>query len=115
MPFRFRRSFGGLIRLNISKTGVSVSAGVPGAHVNYDLSNRRRKPVRVTVGVPGSGLSYYKDMGSEDLGINYSNRVQTTQTPGPPRSTLGVIFGWLLLIAVVAFIVVVAFGALINA
>jgi hypothetical protein len=65
MPFRFRKSFGlpGL-KLNISKTGFSVSAGVPGAHVNYDLSHRRKKPTRVTVGLPGTGLSYYEDLGA---------------------------------------------------
>jgi hypothetical protein len=43
MPFRFRRSFGGFIKLNISKTGLSVSAGVPRAHINYDLSHRRKE------------------------------------------------------------------------
>jgi hypothetical protein len=64
MPFRFRKSFGlpGL-KLNISKTGFSISAGVSGAHVNYDLSGRRKKPTRVAVGLPGSGLSYYEDLG----------------------------------------------------
>ena len=47
MPFRFRRSIGPRwLHLVISKTGLSVSAGRPGMHVNYDLSHRRKKPWR---------------------------------------------------------------------
>lgn len=56
MSLRFGRSksfFGGLLRLNLSKTGVSVSAGVPGATVNIG-----RKGVVATTGLPGTGLSF---------------------------------------------------------
>ena len=57
--FRFRRSIGNkFLRLNISKTGFSVTGGMPGAHVNADLSNRRKKMFMSTFGIPGSGLSY---------------------------------------------------------
>jgi len=53
--FRFRRtiSFGRFLRLNVSKTGTSVSVGRPGATVNV-----RGDKVDATVGVPGTGLSY---------------------------------------------------------
>jgi len=53
--FRFRRtiSLGRFLRLNVSKTGASVSVGRPGATVNI-----RGDKVDGTVGVPGSGLSY---------------------------------------------------------
>jgi hypothetical protein len=62
--FRFQKRIGvGPFKLNLSKTGVSVSAGVPGATVNYDLSNRRKKKLRATVGLPGTGLSYREDFG----------------------------------------------------
>src|SRR5262249_28522443 len=61
MGLRFRRRLGhGLFHLNVSKSGLSVSAGVPGATFNMplvNLTNRRRNP-RATVGLPGSGLSY---------------------------------------------------------
>src|ERR1700737_330398 len=53
--FRIRRSkqiFPGL-RLNLSKSGISMSAGVRGAH--YTIGPRGR---RATVGLPGTGLSY---------------------------------------------------------
>ena len=51
---RFQRRIGiapGL-RLNLSKSGVSLSAGVKGLHTTIG-----RAP-RVTIGLPGSGLSY---------------------------------------------------------
>jgi hypothetical protein len=77
MPFRFRRSFGPRwLKLNVSKTGLSVSSGVPGFHVNEDLSGRRKKPTRITVGLPGTGLSYYEDLG----------RTSTPNLPPQPLS-----------------------------
>jgi hypothetical protein len=53
--FRFRKviSLGKFLRINLSKTGASLSAGRPGATVNI-----RKDRVDGTVGVPGSGLSY---------------------------------------------------------
>ncbi len=53
--FRFHRSvrLGRFLRLNLSKTGPSVSVGRPGATVNL-----RGDKVDGTVGVPGTGLSY---------------------------------------------------------
>jgi hypothetical protein len=57
--WRFQKRFGNkFVRLNISKTGFSVTGGVPGAHVNADLSNRRKKMFMNTFSLPGSGLSY---------------------------------------------------------
>ncbi|MEN9653093.1 MAG: hypothetical protein RL303_813 [Verrucomicrobiota bacterium] len=53
--FRFRKviPIGRFLRINISKTGTSVSAGRPGATINV-----RKDRVDATVGLPGSGLSY---------------------------------------------------------
>lgn len=55
MGFRFRRtlSLGPLLRLNFSKSGTSLSAGVRGARMTFG-----RNGIRTTVGLPGSGLSY---------------------------------------------------------
>ena len=52
---RFRRSIplGRFLRLNVSKTGTSLSAGKPGATINVGKNG-----VDGTVGVPGTGLSY---------------------------------------------------------
>jgi hypothetical protein len=53
--FRFRKSItlGKFFRINLSKTGASLSAGRPGATVNV-----RKDRVDGTAGIPGSGLSY---------------------------------------------------------
>ena len=53
--FRFRKiiPLGRFLRINVSKTGTSLSVGRPSATVNV-----RKDRVDGTVGIPGSGLSY---------------------------------------------------------
>jgi hypothetical protein len=56
MGFRFRKTLSivpGLVRLNLSKSGASVSVGPRG--LKYTVGP---KGTRTTVGLPGSGLSY---------------------------------------------------------
>jgi hypothetical protein len=55
MGFRFRKSFQLIpgLRLNVSKGGLSVTAGVPGLSV--DVNSRKTS---LNVGLPGTGLSY---------------------------------------------------------
>jgi hypothetical protein len=55
MAFRFRKSFKVLpgVRVNLSKSGTSLSAGTRGASFNIG-----KKGVKKTVGIPGSGVSY---------------------------------------------------------
>jgi Protein of unknown function (DUF4236) len=68
MGFRFRRSvrlFPG-VRLNASRSGLSMSVGTRGAW--YTVGPRGRR--RATVGLPGTGISYTQ-----------TSRVQH----GPPR------------------------------
>lgn len=57
--FRFRKvaSLGKFFKINISKTGVSVSVGRPGATLNI-----KKDQVDGTVGLPGSGLSYKENL-----------------------------------------------------
>jgi Protein of unknown function (DUF4236) len=52
--FRFQRriGIGSFGRINISKRSVSLSEGVRGAHVTIG------KTPRITLGLPGSGLSW---------------------------------------------------------
>jgi hypothetical protein len=61
MAFRLRRSVGlaGLLRVNLSKTGISVSVGKHGATFNQPLISGRARRARVTIGLPGSGLSIW--------------------------------------------------------
>ena len=59
MGFRFHKSVGlgkGL-RLNLSKTGIGGSAGVPGLRYSVHSSGRSTR----TAGLPGTGLYYRKD------------------------------------------------------
>lgn len=58
MGLRFRKSIslGKGIRLNIGKTGVSISAGIPGFRKTIHSSGR----VTTSVGIPGTGI-YYVD------------------------------------------------------
>jgi hypothetical protein len=70
MPLRFRRSIrlGKGIRFNLSKSGISTSIGKPGATVNIG-----KRGVKTTVSIPGSGLSYSKNLSS--------NQQPTTRRP----------------------------------
>ena len=58
MAFGFRRSLkiAGPLRLNLSKSGLGLSLGVPGLHVG--MSPHRRPYVRA--GIPGTGI-YYRE------------------------------------------------------
>jgi hypothetical protein len=55
MAFRFRQSFRLLpgVRLNLSKSGISASLGIRGAHVTVGP-----RATTTSVGLPGTGLSY---------------------------------------------------------
>ena len=48
----------GLLRINLSKSGVSASAGPKGADINIG-----RKGVTTNAGIPGTGLSYRQKVG----------------------------------------------------
>lgn len=58
MTLRYRKSIklGGGIRLNLSKSGIGISCGVPGLRYSINTSGRRTR----TVGIPGTGL-YWRD------------------------------------------------------
>jgi hypothetical protein len=59
MALRFRKSIGfGFGRVNLSKSGASLSFGGRGNTINIG-----RRGVRHTVGIPGTGLSYSRKIG----------------------------------------------------
>jgi hypothetical protein len=55
MGFRYRSSIrlAKGLRINLSKSGASLSVGRPGATVNFS-----KRGTRATVGLPGTGISY---------------------------------------------------------
>jgi hypothetical protein len=64
--FRFHRSVGNkFFRLNVSKTGLSLTSGVPGAHLNVPLIGQRKRKMMATISAPGTGLSYRQQIGGK--------------------------------------------------
>ena len=61
------------ITLNLSKSGLSASAGVRGAHVTLGPRGVRR-----TVGIPGTGISY-----SENSSLSGSSRTRSRSSTRP--------------------------------
>src|SRR5438128_11866974 len=59
MPWGFRRSLriAGPLRLNLSKSGLGLSLGVPGLHIG---AGPRGKYLRA--GIPGTGIYYRKSL-----------------------------------------------------
>lgn len=59
MGFRFRKSInvGGGFRINLSKSGVGYSFGVPGYRITKTATGRTRK----TISIPGTGISYVEE------------------------------------------------------
>ncbi|HDR7884610.1 MULTISPECIES: DUF4236 domain-containing protein [Bacillus cereus group] len=80
MGFRFRKSkkIAPGIRLNASKKGIGISIGVKGARVSFGPSG-----TRVTTSIPGTGISYQKQISNKSRNIeelNYQNPTYTPQT-----------------------------------
>lgn len=78
MGFRVQRSIGlgKFLRLNISKSGVGISAGFTGLR----LSAGPRGSF-INLGIPGTGLSYRKKIGDQTM-LNFADLVN----PGEPDS-----------------------------
>lgn len=87
MGFRMRKSFRVAkgVRLNVSKSGIGVSAGVRGARVSLHSSGRRT----TTVGIPGSGLSYVSTSGGgKRRSAGSARQVPIAETPAPIKPGL---------------------------
>ena len=63
MGFRFRKSInlGGGLKLNLSKSGVGASWGIPG----FRVTKKANGGTRTTVSLPGTGISYVKEKGKK--------------------------------------------------
>lgn len=77
MGLRFRRSISIVpgVKLNFGKTGMSVSAGMPGFHKTFHTSGK----VTTSVGIPGTGI-YYVDTQNPNRRDN-SNQNRSGRTP----------------------------------
>jgi len=63
MPFRFRRTFKILpgVKINVSKSGMSVTVGPKGYHLTFG-----KQGVRQTIDFPGAGLSHTSILFKDD-------------------------------------------------
>ena len=96
MGFRFRKSFriAPGIRINISKKGLSsVSLGGRGATLNVGSDSGSR----VTVGIPGTGLSYSERLDSPES-------VQEATESAGDQSGPGIIVKTILLLGAISFL-----------
>jgi hypothetical protein len=67
MGFRFRKIISVIpgVKINLSKSGVSTSLGGRGATVNVGSSGKKT----LTLGIPGTGLSYQLPLGMGALAL----------------------------------------------
>jgi tetratricopeptide (TPR) repeat protein len=81
MGFRFQRSIGlgKFLRLNISKSGLGISAGIPGLR----LSTGPRGTF-FTAGLPGTGLSFRKKLSSTSRASRPSSSTRSKSDAPPP-------------------------------
>src|ERR1700733_15911772 len=80
MGFRVRKSIklGGGVRLNLSKSGIGMSAGVKGTHVGVNSKGRKY----TTLSAPGTGLSYTNY--SSDGAAKKNPKTVSKQLPANP-------------------------------
>lgn len=111
MGFRYRRSIrlGRGVRINLSKSGPSLSVGKRGATVNIGP-----RGTRLTVGIPGTGLSYQTTVSHAD-GKRTRAVPETAAGNTSPRSRgtgwgLGAVITVIAVIAVIVGLIVVAQG-----
>jgi uncharacterized protein DUF4236 len=92
--FRFQKRIGNkFFKINLSKTGISTTTGVPGAHLNLPVLGRRKKTPMITLGMPGTGLSYRQQLG----GGGRRRSSQQQQPPSIETSNL-VVIGFIIMV-----------------
>lgn len=81
MGLRLRKSInlGGGVRLNLSKSGIGISAGVRGARLSIGP-----RGIRSTVGIPGTGVYYSTEQSLRSLGAPRTRTPMYQQTIANP-------------------------------
>jgi hypothetical protein len=96
--YRRVRLFPG-VRINLSRSGISTSIGVRGAHVTIGHGK-----VRETVGIPGTGLSYTE---TQSTGRAHAEPASETTEEAEEQAVESASLFWLLvaLLAIFAYFV----------
>jgi hypothetical protein len=104
MGFRFQKRITLLpgIRLNLSKTGASVTVGKPGMSVNLGKDGASGN-----VGIPGTGLSYRQKITGNSTPVSEQDAAQPEQGEQADAGAAG-IWKWLFFAAVVVIFVLLA-------
>lgn len=69
--------------MNLGKTGVSVSTGIPGFRKTFHTSGR----VTTSVGIPGTGISYVDTKKLDGFGSNAGGQNQRNNPATPPTAS----------------------------
>jgi hypothetical protein len=93
MGLRFRKTIplGGLFRISLSKSGLSLGMGPQGMNVNIGP-----RGIRKTIGLPGTGISYHDTQGG--------NSASTSSPTSPPSALARPAVSWLKVIGVVLLV-----------
>jgi len=90
MGLRFHKSISIApgVKLNINKGSVGISVGKKGAHVSMNSKGQKN----VTVGIPGTGLSYTQSLNkkkktTKDSATTKSKSSSTKSTSSKPKTT----------------------------
>ena len=87
MGFNFRKSFnlGKYFKINLSKSGIGFSFGVPGFRVTKTANGKLKK----TISVPGTGLSYTDDIGKKETKPKEKTKKSTKNTAKTKKKAEG--------------------------
>ena len=104
MGFRFQKRISLLpgIRLNLSKSGASVTVGKTGLSVNLGKDGATG-----SVGIPGTGLSYRQKITGDSTPVSEQDAAQPEQGVQADAGGAG-IWKWLFFAAVVVIVVLLA-------
>jgi Protein of unknown function (DUF4236) len=82
MGWRFQKRLSmGPLRVNLSRRGIGTSVGIPGLRIGQSATGRRY----LTIGLPGSGLSYTKALPRSRQTRRTSSQVPPIP-PAPPTA-----------------------------
>jgi hypothetical protein len=97
--FRKRLRLGKFVSINLSKSGVGLSVGPPGAKLSVNP-----KRARVQVGIPGTGVGYRKDVSlgpAHTPPPPHADEAATPELGDQPLPARGVSVSWLLLVVLI--------------
>lgn len=108
MGFRFQRRIKIIpgVTLNLSKGGISTSIGVRGAHVTLGRGKQR-----VTVGIPGTGVSYTDVESTRPHALEAGKLPLSVTTEAPGEANEGASLSglvWLVVVGLVVLTVILA-------